>query len=284
MLLVDKIELQFCVSVPPGHFLRFTTIEALALQIEDLVWRGAPAAGQTEGGFLASRIYQQQRHLIADWEGERVDDGGLIRSIGTHTPRFELFLCVQYEDEVKMLAKHLGDDVRVHGMRSGHLIMPYTDVNVDSLSAQYLHEMAAIRPSGHIVLCGICQGGTIARAMADKLGQQDGSYPFLALVEQARLSEYCGSVAFFYLEESYLNPFRRFETGLARYDQVYAGRYSLDIIPGPHGSFQEPSAHHFAAKMRARLDEHFGPKSPTHLLRSRARVACGLMRVGDMEP
>jgi amino acid adenylation domain-containing protein len=256
---IAEIETQFDLTVPPGHFGRLTTITNLAVLVDDLAsGRNSGARADSASGFFASRLYRQQRHLTAAWAGDRVGDHSLVRSFGPETAEFDLFVCVQQEEETQNLAEHLGPGFRVHGMRSGHLVMAYTPDSIDALSSHYLREMEEIAPSGRLLLAGICQGGTIAHAVAKKLtGPRKPEQ--LILIEQARLPAYAGQVAFFFSEQSFLNPFSRFASGLERFDEIYGDHYTVDILPGPHGHFHRPPhVGDFVARLRARLEAPSG--------------------------
>ena len=255
LMLIAEIEKRFELSVPPGYFERFTTIVNLSIQVEDLLW-GAPPLRQSEAlGFRATRIYHQLRHLTASWVGARIHEDGLIVSLGDPEPRYELFVCLQSEHELRQLAKHLGEGYRVHGMRSGHLVMSYTPENTNALATHYLEEMSRIALTGHIVIGGVCQGGAIAYSMARALKEAGTPVAPLVLIEQARLAAYEGAIAFFYSNDSYLNPYKRFDTGIARYQDTYADRFTLDILAGDHGQFNvEPYVHEFVAKLRSRIE------------------------------
>ena len=254
LMLIGEIETRFAIDVPPGWFDRFTTITDLAVRLEELLWRETDAGAEPAAGFLGTRIYAQQRHLIANWSGARLDADSLILSHGAPTAEIDLFVCVQSEEEILSLAEHLGPDIRVHGMRSGHLVMTYSDDNVTQLTTHYLGELQRIAPRGRVVIAGICQGGSIARAMATALAKMEHPICLLVLIEQSRLAAYDGAIAFFYSEESYLNPVRRFDTGAARFDEIYGDRHSIDIVPGLHGKFHEiPQVRAFADQLRHRL-------------------------------
>jgi surfactin synthase thioesterase subunit len=110
-----------------------------------------------------------------------------------------------------------------------------------------------LRPRGKILLGGFCQGATIALAIARKL-----SHPFkpdlLLLIEQARFPSYDGDLAFYYSQDSFLNPTNRFEDGYSRFDEIYGSNYTIDILPGPHGLLhQPPHVQELVARIRKRL-------------------------------
>ncbi|MBA2622665.1 MAG: UDP-N-acetylmuramate--L-alanine ligase [Chthoniobacterales bacterium] len=253
LIVLGAIEERFGVSVPAGYFGRFNNINNMAIQVADLLWN--QSATPTEGnasGFKAGRIYKQLRALAAAWRGERGDPEGLIVSVGRTDAKLDLFICLQLDDELQSLGKHLGDSMRVHGLRSGHLVMSYTPENVETLASHYLEELEAIAPTGPVLIGGVCQGGAIAHAVASKLiakGRQIGP---LVFIEYNRLVPYEGAITFIYTEDSYMNPARREDLGLSAYDQTYGGRYTLKIIPGEHGNiFHDPSIHFLAASLKA---------------------------------
>jgi UDP-N-acetylmuramate--L-alanine ligase len=258
LLAIEELESRMGVRPPPGHFGRFTTIARMAPLVDELSRESTPVIPQSE--FFASRIYKQLRDLTSGWIGTRVSDTGLIVSVGGDDPAYHLFWCLQEERELSQLSKYLGDDFRIHGMRSGHLVMDYTQQNVLALATCYLHELDLIRPTGDLLICGTCQGGVIAHAMATNLRKAGRHVPLLILLEEANFPPFEDSVAFFYGEQSFLNPLKRYDTGVARYDEVYKDRYSIDFVPGEHGQlFIEPNVQYLALKVQARILEKLGP-------------------------
>ena len=133
LLLIEEVEQKFGVRAPPGYFGRITTITRIAVQVAELLWVGDQQRVTEKPGFLASRIYKQMRDLTADWAGARARDTSLIVSYGSESAIYDLFLCVQHEVELLALLKHLGDEFRLHGIRSGHLVMDYSPDNIDQL-------------------------------------------------------------------------------------------------------------------------------------------------------
>lgn len=254
LLLITAIEEALNITIPPGFFERFTTIVDVAVLLEDLIWQPADLDATHTDPFHATRIYQQQRHLTAGWTGTRVSDHGLIRTLGEATADVDLFVCVQYEHESTALHRHLAPDVRVHSMRSGHLLMAYTEANVEQLTSQYFSEVQTIAPRSRIILAGVCQGGTIAFALARKLVSVGRPVDLLVLFEQSRLPDYDGRLAFIYSQASFLSPTKRFDDGEAQLARAYGGRYSLDLIDGNHGDlFVEPQIVEVAARLRERI-------------------------------
>lgn len=252
--MIAEIESRVGFPISPDQLGKISTVANLAVILSEMVWE-REAGHEQEGaqGFYASHIYRKLNYLTNTWEGQRSTGQSLIRSLGQEDAPIDFFICVQYEEEMVMLSRHLGEEFRVHGMRSGHLVMSYTPANIESLSSHYCEEIQSLRPRGKILLGGFCQGATIALAIARKL-----SHPFkpdlLLLIEQARFPSYDGDLAFYYSQDSFLNPTNRFEDGYSRLDEIYGSNYTIDILPGPHGLLhQPPHVQELVARIRKRL-------------------------------
>ena len=252
--LVMEIEKAFGIRVPPGYFGGFTTIQRMSVQIADLLWTYDEQADDAATGFRSSRVYKQLRDITTGWNGSRASSDSIIVSSGSTTHVYDLFLCVQMEEELHSIATHLGPSFRVHAMRSGHMVMDYTPEATNALCEHYIEELEKIRPTGKLLIGGICQGGLIAAAMANLIRERGYDIHLLILMEQSQLIPYEGEIAFFYSEDSFVNPYRRFSSGLARYDEIYGSRYSLDLVPGIHGNIHAPpNVQMLVPKLQARL-------------------------------
>ena len=125
-----------------------------------------------------------------------------------------------------------------------------------------IEELEAIQPSGKLLVGGICQGGIIAATMANLMRERGYNISLLVLLEQSRLIPYEGEVAFFYSEDSFLNPYRRFASKLARYEQIYGKRFCIHQISCEHdGMHLPPHVHVLAHKLRACLAQQSGRRS-----------------------
>jgi hypothetical protein len=204
-------------------------------------------------GFRSTRIYNQLREMTSGWPGKRLAVDGLINFLGDRNAVVDLFVCLQVEEEYVALSRHLGRGFRVHAMRSGFLVMDYNDSNVERLASHYVDEIDQIKPSGKMVIAGVCQGCTIAHAVAGQLRSRGHSIPLLALIEASRPLPFDGNVAFFYSEDSPINPKKN--GGFVRHDEILGGRFSVDFLPGHHGTACiEPFVQILAAKMKTRLE------------------------------
>jgi len=240
----------------------------MAVRVDDLLCTSREGRPARANGFRTSRLYYQLHHLTAGWGGARVDEHALIRSYGEAGAAYDLFLCVQNATETEPFAHHLAPDFRLHCMRSGHLAMTYTETNVDELASHYAHEIERIAPAGRLLVGGICQGGAIAFAVARKLAAAGKRPESLILIEQSKLPSYEGNLSFFYSEDGYLNPAKRFEDGADAYRRIYGERFTLDVVAGPHGTMHlEPYVHEFVDRLSNRA-RALGKREREFMMRS----------------
>jgi acyl carrier protein len=251
LILITEVERTFGITAPPGFFGGLTTICCMAVQLADLLWDRDGQNSAVESGFQSTRIYKQLRHLTVGWAGRRLSEDSLISSLGEARPDYDVFLCCQYEAEFIALSKELGAGFRVHCMRSGHLVMEYTQNNIGLLASRYAEEIEQIGPTGRLLIVGNCQGAVIAHAVARRLLEAGAQVSLLVVIELDALLPYVGPIAFIYAENSFLNPLKSRKYTFANYTQVYADNYSIDVIPGEHGGLlAKPKIQFVVAKIR----------------------------------
>jgi len=267
MMLSMEVEDEFSVTVPPGFFGRIGSLQPMARQIDQLRIQARHIASVSAPGsihslprpsgdtFVNSIIYAKQKTYTSTWDGRRNEAPSLIVSVGSVDAKYQLFWCLQAGTELTSLANKLGEDYCVHGMRSGHLVMDYTEANLTVLSNFYAKEVNRIYPDGPLYFGGNCQGGQVAHAVALLLQKQGRDVRILILMEQARFPDYEGNLAFIYGEDSFLNPYTRYHDGLTRYEMAYRQGYRLDLIPGAHGGFfSEPNIFFLSARIKANVE------------------------------
>ena len=253
--LLTEIESEFQITFPPEQLVGITTIWKMAVAVDGMVWRTQPSEDHCSDEFKFSRIYKSLRYLTANWHGNRLDQDSLIVSVGNNlTPEFEVFICIQYEDELVNISQSLGDRFRVHGLRSGHLLTDYNAQDTNVICKHYVKEILKIGVSGKFILGGICQGGRIAIRINEILRLEGFNAELLMLVEQMHLLPIDGNIAFFYSKDSKLNPERRFFGTVSPYEEIYGERHQIYLIPGIHGEIHlEPQVHLMAEKLKRHL-------------------------------
>lgn len=264
--LIEQIESSFKIEIPPGHLGNLITIELLAIKIADLLWTAKPTQELDATEFTGSRVYKGLRDLTAQWKGDRMSSLATIVTSGLDTANYDLFVCVQNQNEFEFIAKALGDNFRIHALRSGHLLIDNSHAAIFQIANHYANEIQEIQPRGKLLLAGICQGGSIALEIANILTKADYCIELLVLIDQARLISYEKKIAFIYSAKGALNPYKRFTNGLSKYDSLYGQNYSVNIISCEHGMISlPPYVNELADILRFLLSEQ---DNDPHLLRS----------------
>jgi probable biosynthetic protein (TIGR04098 family) len=204
--------------------------------------------------FPIAELLRKQLDYVKTWQGWRANPQSFIVTLNQAGTRPGFFWCLQGHRELAQLAQALGADHPVHGMRSGHLIMDYTDANIEAIATYYAQEMIALQPEGPLVLGGNCQGGVIARAIALQLCQKGRTVSLLILMEQQGFPGYEGPVALIFGRDSHFNPFKPDADPLAVFRCAYPAGFTVDMIPGAHGEFFEsPNVEALAAALNQYL-------------------------------
>lgn len=253
VLLMMDIEDEFSIDLPPGFLGQQDSLLTMAQQIDE--HQILTLSTQNRSRFKDSIIFRQQKAFTADWHGKRHNDTSLIVSRGHETAEHHLSWCLQSGTELQNLATELGDRFCVHGMRSGHLVMDYNEPNLAALSSYYAEQVTLICPEGPLFLGGNCQGSQVAHAVALLLKKDGRNVRLLILMEQARFPAYEGRLAFIYGEDSFLNPRLRYDDDLSQYNSAYPQGYSLDVVPGGHGSFfRQPNIFYLASRISSVIE------------------------------
>ncbi|HAB38693.1 MAG TPA: hypothetical protein DCE52_11980, partial [Rhodobacteraceae bacterium] len=170
--LTMKVEDAFQIIVPPGFFGMITNLRAMAKLVDELIETAMNRVSQNHATPLSDHIYSKQLEFTSGWAGRRHEPQSLIVSVGSPDAEFHLFWCLQAGIELASIANALGPNYCVHGMRSGHLIMAYSDENLARLSQHYALEISKFYPKGTLSFGGNCQGGQVAHAVAGILQKQ----------------------------------------------------------------------------------------------------------------
>jgi amino acid adenylation domain-containing protein len=247
------------IDIPVRYMFESNSLRTLALMIEDHVsgsehGLALAATGQGEEPAidvpgldmaperpLIDQLLERQRDHLRHWDGHRHRADATILSHNTGGTRPALFWCFQGYNELVALANELGADQPVHGMRSGHMIMEYTEETVQALGAHYAGEMLELHPAGDFLIGGNCQAGIIAQRAAMILQAMGRNVAVLILMEQPHFFPYAGQVALLFGKDSTLNPYLTQSDPDESFRSFYDDRYTVDIISGTHGQFFEPA-------------------------------------------
>jgi acyl-CoA synthetase (AMP-forming)/AMP-acid ligase II/acyl carrier protein len=188
---------------------------------------------------LPGDLYQRLHSFVAAWDGERRTSGSLVSVLNAGGTKMPLAWVFQSTKEFSRLARALGNDQPLYGMRSGSQIMDYGEANVQALALVYAQELQELCV-GPFVLGGNCQGGIIALAVAQHLLRRRRHVPLLVLMEWsfAPVSYPEQVLLLFGRESQAANPFLRYKYPEMGWRRAFP-RHSWDFISGPHGHFFE---------------------------------------------
>lgn len=204
---------------------------------------------------LDPEIFARLRAYTASWKGHRPFPGALIVGLNVAGARPPLFWCLQNGTELQQLARYIGDDQPVFGMRSGHEAMVKSPENIARLAAHYAGEIMEAVPHGPLFIGGNCQAATIAFDIARQVVAAGREVALLILHEKMIPERYAGRVALSFGRDSSRNPYLWSEDPAAQF-RGYYDDFTIDLVMGSHGQFfQEPCIVDLVGMIRRRRDE-----------------------------
>ena len=109
--------------------------------------------------------------LLSSWTGDRVSESSLMVGANTSGKRAPIVWICQSNREFVTLAKALGPDQPVYGLRSLNQLVEFDELTseiLDTISYRYMAEILALRTEQSLVIGGNCSGAIIALAVARK--------------------------------------------------------------------------------------------------------------------
>lgn len=264
-VLINRIESRFGREVPLQAFFSNPTVAGLGEMleqepqcVEEATVPTSPALVESGAARLMSDdLIHKLLSFTGSWEGERTREDSLL--IGRHRTgsQVPIFWVFQGGNAFHNLAGQLGDDQPLYGMRSGHLIMDYSEDNIQAMALDYVHELEALCPEGPLFVGGTCQGTMIALAMAQHLQRRGRHVPLLILMNWFFKPQYYpGPVGLIIGRDSEMtNPYLLYHQPERMWQRVWPDHRSV-IIPGVHGSyFRPPNLEILAATIRKFCDD-----------------------------
>jgi len=205
---------------------------------------------------ISNEVYQGLWSYTNSWDGHRATPESLIVGLNAEGTKQPLFWCLQRYFELTQLAKYLGPDQPVFGMRSGNKVMIKSQKNINALAFHYADEILATQPEGPFMVGGNCQAAQIAFQVADRLQELGHEVSLLLLMEQVPPFLYPGRVTILYGKDCDRNPYRQFKEPEFGWNKYYSGETSFDFITGGHGEFfKEPNVQVLAEIIGRRAGE-----------------------------
>lgn len=279
--LFTEIETRWQCSIDPMEFTEQPTVNGLLKSITSVNDSGKTSSSKAEpfcverkapSSFYLDHLTEGQQHNLlaytSAWQGEWLSPNRLLFGLNMHGKKPPLFWCCQGFQEFSQLARFLGTDQPLYGMRSGHLVLDYADKGaINALAGLYLKEILTALPQRFYLLGGNCQAGVVATRMAQLLaglGEQVRQLFILEnIVPRVDASVLPFKIAMFFGRESQaINPYHRFPTPDSAWKKLYPTGYSVDLVNGDHGQyFNEPNILDFANKLNMRLQESNAPRA-----------------------
>jgi len=213
-----------------------------------------------EGGlgslYLPEPLFQKLLQLMSGWPGQRSQSRSLIIGHNTLGQLPPLFWCSSDKENYSGLARELGPEQPVYGMRSLFPLTERSPRNNQLLARHLLDELKAIQPEGPYFLGGYCEGGKIVREVSRLLIERGDEVALLYLAEHHVQEPYAGRVAMLLTTSGEWSPlvlYPRPERGWAK---VLSEDPSLKVVNLRHREFNMPAglrevASHLAVELEA---------------------------------
>lgn len=245
--------------------------EKMHIQIQVSVLFNSPTIGELESHlrnnaefevdnnirnkFLPGNVYQQLTKYMAGWQGERWHEDSLIvgkNTLGTKKP---LFWIVNGYGEFEQLAKHIGHNQPIYGMRTLYETGLKSIENNQALSQQYVSELRDIQAQGPYNIGGYCEGANIAFEMARLLEKEGETISLLAMQDKFIPTPYDGRVAFFFSNSGQHSPYVFNDQPEYGWSKFYSGQLSLTRYPCEHVDFySESTIHKFSKDLATEIE------------------------------
>lgn len=237
--LIFSVEEKFACELPVEKFFRDPTIATLAGLIgrED---RASPAGSPAPpaGGY---RLLHKLQSFTGSWPGERLFPDSLVVGLNRGGSRTPIFWVFQDRGEFQQLARYLGPDQPLYGMRSCVGIVGVKDYSTDvieTVCSRYLWEILALGVKSPFYVGGNCQAGIFALALAKRLRQIGRAPTLLFLVEWAySFGRYPEPTLFLYGDRDEAAEADRKAGRLAVKWRDDFPDSSVASIPGSHGQY-----------------------------------------------
>lgn len=254
--MVAEIEARLGMKVPIRALAKLDTIEHLALMMSSPESLCTDSSSVIYNNELPEDIYYGLRSYTSSWVGKRKNENSLIVGLNTEGTRKSLFWCLQRYQELSQLAKYLGEDQPVYGMRSGNRVMVKTQGNVELLARHYAEEILNIQNNGPFIIGGNCQAAKIAFQVAKQLKQKGHEIELLFLMEKFIPIKLDCPIALLFGEKSLFNPYLKFSEPNFGWRKFYKNKLTFTKIPGEHGRFfQKPNIQILASIIEEKINQ-----------------------------
>ncbi|MCK0172443.1 amino acid adenylation domain-containing protein [Aliiroseovarius sp. S1123] len=192
------------------------------------------------------------------WPGEQVGAHLPVMHFNRDGARPPLFWCFNGAHEPAVMARELGLNQPLYGLRSMQAVVQRSDkqgFNAE-LARSYVDEITRLQPDGPYYLGGNCQSARISELIAAELLRRGAEIAQLLMLDYQPMSKLDLNVGLFYGRESQqFNPFLSEARPELKWQKQFAA-VTWDIVPGGHGQyFSSRFAPCFCARVADRLED-----------------------------
>lgn len=260
------------IRLDPGVLFDYSTLTSLE---KHLLSTNEHVVQELTSMYLPGPLFKKLQQLMSGWKGQRVAPHSLIIGHNTMGSLPPLFWCSSDKENFSGLARELGKEQPVYGMRSLHPLPEKTRRNNYLLARHLLDEIRCIQRKGPYFLGAYCEGGKIVRELSQLLQADGEEVALLYLAEHHVQEPYDGRVAMMLTTRGEWSPlvlYPRPERGWAK---VLACDPSLTVVGLRHREFNEPQgirqiAEHLSEELSAARQ---GAESPYRYRLSRVADA-----------
>lgn len=192
---------------------------------------------------------------LAWWRGYRLSDESMLigqNILGSQPP---LFWCFNGSKNLYRVAKVLGSDQPVYGMRTLWDIDGRGPENNARLADYYTKEILTIQSEGNYRLFGFCEGGKIMLHVAKNLQALGKTVSLLCLQDAFVPEQYEGSVALFFSKGGKYSAYSHYHQPEIGWRKYYSGNLYVSRIDCKHRElFFKPQSRRLMNQIKALLD------------------------------
>ena len=188
---------------------------------------------------MKNDILEAIQEELVTWPGKSIAQTPFIKLLNSEGRSETVFWCFQAPHEFAALAHALGHETALYGLRSGHLVMEYTEENIARVTRLYANEIRKVCLENNLVsitLGGNCQGGGLMLRVAKQFLQESDIALSIVVLESTVPEQLNVPVKLIYGRQSSFNLFRRYHS-IDRGLGYFYKNFSMAIIPGAHGQF-----------------------------------------------
>lgn len=271
-----QIEEAFGIRVPSAAFFEWPAFQHLLRLVQSRL--DAPLGDPMPDGSLDWPLPPAMRRSLASlldpWTGTRASASATIMGHNTGGDQTPIFWIFNWHVEAALLAEALGPRQPLYAMRSGYLLIGYSEDEVQALALRYVAEITQLCPAGPLFIGGNCQGGIIAIAVAGHLLRRKRHVPLLVLMDWSfELQPYPGRVLLMSgVDNVRLNPRALYAAPERAWARAFAQVDFVEISGGFGMAFQAEHAQLTVSTMRMHMQRALDA-APTLLPESGYRAA-----------